>query len=219
MEPKIKTILLDLDGTIVDSREAYQEAAKTAFTTFGQKANPKAVLEIPKRLEQRLPIDNLLNGIDSREFLKVYLNAYNNATTEKAKLIPHATETLKRLSKKATLAIITMRHVSKEKITEELEKLGLSNYFQYVVTALDTPNSKPSPEALIKCADHFRILPRNCLVVGDSVIDIRAGKAFGAKTVAVLSGIYTQEELKREKPDLIMKNVNNLPNLLELLEK
>ena len=54
-----------------------------------------------------------------------------------------------------------------------------------------------------------------CVVVGDSVADIKAGKTAGIKTVAVLSGIFSREELESEKPDLILKSVNKLPDFLE----
>jgi phosphoglycolate phosphatase-like HAD superfamily hydrolase len=74
---------------------------------------------------------------------------------------------------------------------------------------------KPSPEALIKCAEHLDVKIRDCAVVGDSVIDIRAGKNAGARTVAVLSGIFSREELAREKPDLILQNVNELTIYVE----
>jgi phosphoglycolate phosphatase-like HAD superfamily hydrolase len=51
--------------------------------------------------------------------------------------------------------------------------------------------------------------------VGDSVADVKAGKNAGAKTVAVLSGIFSHKELEREKPDLILENINQLPDFLE----
>ena len=52
---KVKGIFLDFDGTIVDSKEAYIEAAKIAFQAVGQRApENKVALEIPKRLEQGL---------------------------------------------------------------------------------------------------------------------------------------------------------------------
>ncbi len=54
-----------------------------------------------------------------------------------------------------------------------------------------------------------------CAIVGDSVVDVRAGKAAGAKTVAVLSGIFTRRELEKEKPDLILENVRKLPDFVE----
>ena len=213
---KVKGILLDLDGTIVDSKEAYLEAVKTAFKTVGQRmVNAKIVTEIPKRLEQNLPIKDLLKGIDAQKFLTIYLNAYYQNTSTKTKPIPKISETLKKLSEKAKLALITMRYVPKEKVASELEKFGLAKYFQYIITALDTHDPKPSPEALIKCAKQLDIPKCECLVVGDSVADIKAGKNAGIKTVAVLSGIFSRKELKSEKPDLILESVNQLPDFLE----
>jgi len=213
---KARGILLDLDGTIVDSTEAYSEAVKTALAAMGQKmVDTKIILELPRRLEQNLPINNLLKGIDVQKFLEVYLKAYYQATATKTKPMPKISETLQKLSERAKLALITMRCVPKEKVLLELKKLGLLKYFQFITTALDTHDPKPSPEALIKCAKQLGIRACECLVVGDSVSDIKAGKTAGAKTAAVLSGIFSREELEREKPDLILENVNQLPDFLE----
>jgi HAD superfamily hydrolase (TIGR01509 family) len=213
---KVKGILLDLDGTIVDSRDAYKEAVKTAFAAFGKNFGAAEVAtEIPRRLEQNLPINDLLKGIDTQKFLDLYLNAYYKATATKTKPMSKIEDTLRKLSEKAALALITMRYVPKEDVIKELENFGLAKYFQYVVTAFDTHTPKPSPEALIKCAKKFGVQPCECLVVGDSVADIKAGKNAGAKTVAVLSGIFSRKELEREKPDLILENVNQLPDFLE----
>lgn len=213
---KVKGIILDLDGTIVDSREAYVEAGKAAFAAIGQeKVDIKIAKEIPRRLEQNLSISNMINGIDMQKFLDAYLQSYYKVTATKTKPIPNVSETLKKLSQKAKLALVTMRHVPREKVIEELENFGLAKYFQVIVTALDTSQPKPSPEALIKCAKQFGIRISECAVVGDSIADVRAGRNVGAKTVAVLSGIFTREELEMEKPYLILKSVNELPDFLE----
>jgi len=216
MKLKVKGILLDLDGTIVDSREAYLEAIKVAFVAIGQKiVNTETATEIPRKLEQNLSISDIITGVDAEKFLDAYLKAYYKATTSKAKPMQSVSKTLEELSKKAKLALITMRHVPKEKLKEELEKFGLAKYFQCVITALDTNLPKPSPEALIKCAKQLGVRINECAVVGDSISDIRAGKAAGAKTVAVLSGIFTRDELEMEKPDLILENINKLPYFLK----
>jgi len=216
MKLKVKGILLDLDGTLVDSKEAYLEAVKMAFAAMGQKTfNAKTATEIPRRLEQNLPINDIMKGIDAQKFLETYLKAYYQATATKTKPIPNILDTVKKLSKKAKLALITMRYVPKNEIMKELNKFGLAEYFTYIITALDTRNPKPSPEALIKCARQLGVQTCECVVVGDSVADIKAGKNAGVKTVAVLSGIFSHEELAREKPDLILKNVNQLPDFIE----
>lgn len=213
---KVKGVLLDLDGTIVDSREAYLEALNTAFATIGQEiVDEKIALEIPRRLEQKLPISDLIKGADTQRFLQVYLKSYYEATATKTKPIPRIHEALEKLSKKAKLALITMRYVPKEKVVSELKMFDLSKYFQNVITAFDACEPKPSPEALILCARQLGVETCECVVVGDSVADIRAGKGAGAKTVAVLTGIFSLKELEAEKPDLIIENIQKLQDFIE----
>ncbi len=216
----VKAILLDLDGTIVDSKRAYLEAVKTAFSALGVKTvDIGVVTEIPRRMEQNLPIDDLLNGIDARKFLKTYLDAYYKATPKKSSPMPDVSETLEKLSQRAKLAVITMRHVPKQEIIDELRNHGLAKYFDFVITALETPAPKPSPDALIICSQKMAVKTEECMVVGDSVADIRAGKKAGVRTVAVLSGLFSSAELKRENPDFILESLRPLPDLLETCSK
>jgi len=215
VELKVKAIIMDLDGTIVDSREAYMEALKTTWQSLGLKNfNPAIALEIPKRLEQNQPINDLIMGADVENFLNVYLRTYYSVTENKIKPFPNVSKTLEALSGKVKLALLTMRHVPRENVEKELEKLGIAKHFHCILTALDTPLPKPSPKAIMICAEKLGVEIGNCAVVGDSVCDIRAGKNAGARTVAVLSGLFTVEELAREKPDLILRNVNELPKFL-----
>lgn len=212
---KVKGILLDLDGTIVDSREAYIEALKRTCETLGLKNfNPAIALEIPRRLEQNQLIDDLIREIDAERFLNVYLKTYYSITECKTRLFPNVPKTLESLSKRVRLALLTMRHVPKENIRRELEKLGIAQYFQCIVTALDTPFPKPSPKAIATCAERLGVDINECAVVGDSICDIKAGKNAGAKTIAVLSGLFSRHELTKEKPDLILESLNQLPDFL-----
>ena len=213
---KVRVILMDLDGTIMDSKEAYLEAMKTAYRRIGKESfEAEKAIEIPKRLEQGRPIDDIIEGIDAQKFLRIYLDAYYKATAMKTKPLSNISDTLSRLSKKATLAVITMRRISKKEVVEELERFGLEKYFAEVITALDACSPKPSPEALVECARRLGVKTSECVFVGDSVVDVKAGKNAGAWTVAVLSGIFSREELETEKPDLILENVNDLEDFLE----
>jgi len=213
---RVQGIILDLDGTIVDSREAYIEAAKAAFTAIGQKtADMKIATEIPRRLEQNLPITNIIKETEAQKFIDAYLKTYYDVTATKTKPMLNISETLKKLSQKTKLALITMRYVPKEEVIKDLEKFDLAKYFQVVVTALDTHHPKPSPEAPTECARQLGIQTNECVMVGDSIADVRAGRNVGAKTVAVLSGIFTREELAMEKPDLILESINELPDFIE----
>jgi len=218
LKPKlrVKAIIFDLDGTLVDSRGAYREAAEMAFASAGQrKVDARIVTEIPRRLEENLPIEDLIMGAGVERFKEIYLGAYYRATAEKTRPFPNVAATLERLSSRAMLAVTTRRNVPEVEVRRELAKFGLAKYFRKIVTSQDTLKPKPSPEALIKCAEHLGVRMSDCAVVGDSVIDVRAGKSAGALTVAVLTGIFTREELEREKPDLILQDVSELPEFLE----
>ena len=212
---KTKGIFLDLDGTIVDSTGAYLEAARIAFRAIGKKTPENQILlEIPRRIEQRFTIDDLTHG-NTKEFMRVYLEAYYSVTESKTKLFPNISVTLEALSAKSKLALITMRHVPNQVILKELDYFGIAKYFTHVVTALDTSKPKPSPEALIQCVKALDLEMCDCIIVGDSVNDVRAGKAAGARTVALLSGLFLREELIKECPDLILPDVSELPEYIE----
>jgi phosphoglycolate phosphatase len=205
---------VDLDGTIVDPHQAYVEAAQTSFKAIGQEVpEMKVMLDIPKRVEQGLAIDDLIQG-DVKKFKVVYFQAYHVLTEEKTRLLPNVSKTIELLSLKAKLALITMRHVSNQVVVKELDKFGVGKYFSSVMTAFDTVKPKPHPEAIFKCVQNFKVELCDCLIAGDSVNDIRAGKAAGIKTVGVLSGLYGYQELAKEDPDMILSDLTKLPDAI-----
>jgi HAD superfamily hydrolase (TIGR01509 family) len=212
---KTKGIFLDLDGTIVDSTGAYLEAARIAFHAIGKKTPENQILlEIPRRIEQHFTIDDLTHGY-TKEFMQIYLEAYYSVTESKTKLFPNMSTTLEALSAKAKLALITMRHCSNQVVQKELDCFGIAKYFTHIVTAMDTSKPKPSPEALIQCVKALDLKMCDCIIAGDSVNDVRAGKAAGSRTVALLSGLFQREELTKECPDLILPDVSVLPEYIE----
>jgi len=217
----IKALLIDLDGTIVDSHEALTEAGRAGFAALGMPNfnDDKIAFEVARRLEQDLPIDDLFfrfhTGREVEEkFLAAYLDAYYSAVMFKSKPFPKAKKTLQALSMHFPLALITLRYVVREQIIDELEHLGLRKFFRVVVTALDVEKPKPSPDALLFAARKLRVPISECAIVGDSIVDIQAGKAAGAKTVAVLSGLFNMKELEAQRPDLILENITVLPRHL-----
>lgn len=214
---RVKALFFDLDGTLVDSKKAYSTALKTALSKMGKQNafNASLAIDIPKRLEQNLPITDMIPGVDTNTFLEHYLNAYYETTAAQARPIPDISNVLDKLSHGFKTALITMRNVPKEKVIEELAGFNLVDYFQCIVTAFDPHDHKPFSRALVKCAKELNIRISQCAVIGDSVANIRAGKSAGTKTVAVLSGIFSRQELEKEKPDLVIDSVIDLPDYLE----
>jgi len=214
----VKALLLDLDGTLVDSTEALKEAGRAGFMALGLSDinHDKIALEVARRLEQDLPIDELFSrfhlGREAEErFLPAYLGAYYSAVISKSKPFPNTKETLKTLSTRFPLALITLRYLVREQVIDELEHLGLRKFFRVVVTALDVEKPKPSPDALLHAAKKLGVPISQCAIVGDSIVDVQAGKTAGAKTVAVLTGLFNRAELAALSPDLLLRTVGDLP--------
>jgi phosphoglycolate phosphatase len=213
----VKALLLDLDGTLVDSSEALREAGRAGFTAIRlpELNDDKTAFEVARRLEQDLPIDDLFTKLHvgakvEERFLPAYLNAYYSAVISKSRLLPNVKETLQLLSDQFAMALITLRYVVREQVIDELQHLGIRKYFRTVVTALDVEKPKPFPDALLVAAKRLSKPIAECAIVGDSVVDIQAGKAAGAKTIAVLTGLFSLGQLKKEKPDLVIRDVNSL---------
>jgi len=95
-----------------------------------------------------------------------------------------------------------------------LEQFDLAPYFEAVATSITCPHTKPFPDPLLWAAGRLGVPPERCLMVGDTVVDIRAGKAAGAQTVGVLCGFGTERELRRAGADLILPDTSALRRTL-----
>ena len=95
-----------------------------------------------------------------------------------------------------------------------LSEAGLEKQLRVIVTADDVRNKKPSAEPLIQCSQKLGVPLKKCVYVGDTRVDIRAGKAAGMKTVGVLSGFDDYDALKKETPDAIIDSIAQLSEIL-----
>jgi len=217
---QVKALLIDLDGTIVDSMEVFAEAAETALSAIGCNQSSNNVgLEIVRRLQLNVPLDDFFDerNVDDtlrEKFLALFLQSFYKIASSKTRLFPNVDKTLRKLSRTFLLALVTRRHVSKKVVEKELQRLRLDQYFDAIVTALEVQRSTPFPDAIIRAAGELKVPVHNCVVISDSGVDIQAGKLAGAKTVAVLSGLFKKGELAKEMPDLIIEDINRLPRHL-----
>ena len=86
--------------------------------------------------------------------------------------------------------------------------------FHAIVGREDVTRRKPHPEVILRCLAELGLEPGDAVYVGDSRIDIEAGKAAGLHTVGVLTGTTTRDALAAVSPEHILKAA---PELLELL--
>ncbi|NWF64605.1 MAG: HAD-IA family hydrolase, partial [Chloroflexi bacterium] len=95
-----------------------------------------------------------------------------------------------------------------------LQRFDLVKYFDVVVTGLSAEHTKPYPDPVLLAAKTMSTAPEHCLMIGDTTVDIRAGKAAGAQTVGVLCGFGEEPELRKIGADEIIADT---PKLLDLL--
>ncbi|WP_280151438.1 HAD family hydrolase [Piscinibacter sp. XHJ-5] len=91
-----------------------------------------------------------------------------------------------------------------------LEHYGVRQHFVAVIGAQTTRRMKPHPEPLRFAASAMGVAPQDCLMIGDTTIDIRTGVAAGAQRIGVLCGFGTEPELRRAGAQLILRTTSDL---------
>jgi HAD superfamily hydrolase (TIGR01509 family) len=95
-----------------------------------------------------------------------------------------------------------------------LQHYGVRAHFVAVIGAQTTRRMKPHPEPLLFAAAQMGVTPQDCLMIGDTTIDIRTGVAAGAQTVGVLCGFGTESELRHAGAQLILRTTSDLLGVL-----
>ena len=121
-------------------------------------------------------------------------------------------ESLAHLVEHFPMAVVTAR--GKRGTLAFIEQHDLDRHFRAVASAQTCSRTKPFPDPVLWTAEQMGVPPENCLMIGDTTVDMRAGKAAGAQTVGVLSGFGTERELLRTGADLVLPSVAELPAAL-----
>ncbi len=215
--PRIKALCFDVDGTLSDTDDYYAHKIVRFF--------PRALFRDPAHTARRLvmwvesPGNALLGfadriGIDDEMVAFIdWINRHRKNPLKKYLIVPGVEEMFKRLEGRYPMSVVSARD---EKSTMRfLTQFDLCKYFQVIVTGLSAPHTKPYPDPILLAAKNMGVGPHQCLMIGDTTVDMRAGKAAGAQTVGVLCGFGEEEELRRLGADLILKSTAELPALFE----
>lgn len=215
--PLIKALCFDVDGTLSDTDDMYARKVTPYL--------PRSLFHDPDHTARRLvmwvesPGNALLGfadkvGVDDE--MGSVINWVSRAqpnTTRKFLLIPGVEEMLAALKGRYPMSIVSARH---EKSTMRfLEQFEIVKYFDVIVTGLSAPHTKPFPDPIFMAADKMGVKPSECLMVGDTTVDIRAGKAAGAQTLGVLCGFGEEDELREMGADMIISNTHQLVDVLD----
>jgi HAD superfamily hydrolase (TIGR01549 family) len=211
----MKAVVFDLDGTLLDVREAFYCQFEALTAEFDGKPLSRAQIaasahgtteEIIRTLVQNrdVPFDDIC-----KRHTELRHEAYDQSLALYAgvdELLP----ILKNMGVKVA-ALTAGNHMT----VECLERLGIHHHFDTVVSADHVTHAKPHPEGLELIFDRLGVQPHEVVMVGDSVVDVLVGKNAGVgKTIGVGHGFGHVDALRLAGADHI---VTDIPSVLDVL--
>ncbi len=222
----IKGVIFDLDGTMLDSIDAFWWAFNAAVVTF--KLEPVAKERLLGLMNQGASLAEILSDIypvlrtepvslKVQEIMAKIKEEFLAHSKDEVGLTSGAQELFSLLRLKGIkMGIVTSRAVAPEKQWHELRKLRVAYFIDAIVTGAEIPR-KPAPDAIIECLKQLALLPEECIFVGDSQADMRAAKAAGVKSMAITTGVGGMEGLSAESPDFIFDNLLKFIDKLDFI--
>lgn len=214
--PRIKALCFDVDGTLSDTDDLYVQKVMRFF--------PKFLFRDPDHAARRFimwveaPGNALLGltdtiGLDDEIIAFIdWLSRHRTHSSKKFLLTPGVDDLLAQLKGKYPMSVVSARD---EKGTLRfLQQFDLAKYFDAVITGQSAEHTKPYPDPVLLAAQRMNVKPEECLMIGDTTVDMRAGKSAGAQTVGVLCGFGEEPELLKKGADMILKTTGELADVL-----
>jgi len=211
---RIQALCFDVDGTLSDTDDLYVEKFLPffRFSRDPARAARRFVMwaEAPGNLLMGIPDQFGLD--DELHRLHDWLSRRYPRPLKHFQLVPGVREMLAQVAPHYPMAVISARD---ERTTRAfLDQFGLTSFFQVIVTAITAEHTKPYPDPVYFAAEKMGVMPEHCLMIGDTTVDMRAGKSAGCQTVGVLCGFGERPELERSGADLILEHTPDLTGAL-----
>ena len=214
--PRIKALCFDVDGTLSDTDDVFVHKVSRFF--------PKFLFRDPDHSARRFimwveaPGNALLGltdtiGLDDEIIALIdWMSRHRKKSSKTFWLIPGVDEMLKQLKGQFPMSVVSARDEIGTMLF--LEQFNLLQYFDAVITGQSAKYTKPYPDPILLAAQKMGVKPQECLMIGDTTVDMRAGKSAGAQTAGVLCGFGEEPELMRSGADMILKTTRELTSIL-----
>jgi HAD superfamily hydrolase (TIGR01509 family) len=211
MSGQVKGVLFDWDGVLLDSLGAAFNVYNKIFARVGTKMLTKdeyLELQSPNWYEFYVKVGlptSLWKEVD-QEWLRLY-------EEENPDLHPDALRCLSVL-KKSGFKLALVSNGSRLRIEKELASFGLDRLFEVVLFGEKKEELKPSPVMIQRALGAIGVEPRDAVYVGDSPADIQAAKNAKVPSVAIARGPIQAERLRREGPDRVFADLDEMTSFL-----
>ena len=213
--PGIRAVLFDLDGTLLDTRDAWIAAFDASVAAIGRTASSGSVAA--QWIGTPIEVIYERAGFTRDEIARavpVFLEVEAASVPAGMRAYPGVREMLESLNRWKLAAVTNKSHDTSVKA---LRATGLLPSFSLVLGGDSVPRKKPAPDPVLKAARTFGVSPSECAVVGDTENDILAAKAAGARSIGVTWGYGTRATLEAAGVDHLIETPDALPPLLRAL--
>lgn len=221
-----KLTLFDVDGTLLGSAETHHRAFCKAFKEiYGVDVQPSEIVGRSGMTDQQVIYDVLkekgFNRNEVKEKIEKYMELMVNLFEEMEKdveVLPGVQKLLRKLKEHNVLTGLVTGNL--EPIARgKLKKVDLNNYFKFGGFESDKESREELVSLVINRAEsnfHFQFKEnKNVYHFGDTPYDVRAGNQNNAITMAILTGTYSREELKKSGADFIFESLESTDQILE----
>lgn len=216
-------ILIDVDGTLVDSVPDLAWCVNAMLAELGRPAHGEAAVRnwvgngVERLVERALTgeLDGVPDPEDFRRAYPVFLELYARNTSQRSRLYPGVREALEQI-RIAGYALGCVTNKAARFTEPLLADLGIAGYFSIIISGDTLPQKKPDPAPLLHAARFFGVQPEAALMIGDSVSDVKAARAAGFQIVCMSYGYNHGEDIHEAHPDAV---VDRMTEILPLLDK
>ncbi len=193
----IEAVLFDMDGVLLDSEEYICRAGVRMFLEKGYKVDPEVFMEFTGMGENRY-----LGGVAEKYGIPFDLEKdkartyeiYGEIVVGRLQPFEGVVDFIEKCRSRG-LKLAVASSADPPKVEINLAEIGIpASTFGTVVTGLDIEHKKPSPDIFLKAAENLGVDATHCLVIEDAISGVAAGKAAGAKVLALTTS-FTPEEL------------------------
>ena len=206
---KLRGVLFDWDGTLLDSFHADSQAYLAMFRELGLSWG---IAELRKHYSpdwytvyRRARISPERWDDADRIWRAYYVQ-------HPSELVPAARRVLRQLSRHHKLGLVTSG--DRDRVTRQLREFALTAMFRARVCGGDTPEKKPHPAPLQLALRKMKLEPADCVYVGDTPEDVEMAEAAGVRAIAVLGPFPTARGLRKARPEFLLRGLHELPGLL-----
>ncbi len=227
MRLKVKAFIFDVDQTLLNTLKRFYIVFNRNLEKLGLK--PLEYRDFVKKYSQDI-LDEVVASLRSKEreaklhrFWLSFLKEFRSFRTGEDHLIPGVKKALERIYQaKIPIAANTNCIAPVSQVKEELIEFGIGEYISVIATGYEAKDELAdghhfSKKMIIKKAiTKLKVPAKDCVVVGDYYNDIKAGKALGTKTIAVLTGLTGRDYAKKLRPDAIIDSLAHLFDVVKL---